>query len=60
MITHAPRSTKNEDGKRDPDMHKTTKGNQYFFEMKAHIGADVQSRLAHHVHGRAANVAEVT
>lgn len=28
--------------------------------MKAHIGADVESGLVHHVHGTAANVADVT
>ncbi|MCY1445949.1 hypothetical protein D9M71_624850 [compost metagenome] len=42
-IIHAPCSTKNEDGKRDPEMHQAKKGNQYFLEMKAHIGADVES-----------------
>ncbi len=57
-IIHAPSSTKNEEGKRDPEMHQTKKGNQYFFGMKAHIGADVESGLVHHVHGTAANVAE--
>ena len=59
-IIHAPSSTKNEDGKRDPEMHQTKKGNQYFFGMKAHIGADVELGLVHHVHGTAANVADVT
>ncbi|AHZ78276.1 transposase [Pseudomonas putida] len=41
-------------------MHQTKKGGQYFFGMKAHIGADVESGLVHHVHGTAANVADVT
>jgi IS5 family transposase len=41
-------------------MHQAKKGNQYFFGMKAHIGADVESGLVHHVHGTAANVADVT
>jgi len=59
-IIHAPGSTKNKDGKRDPEMHQTKKGNQYFFGMKAHIGVDVESGLVHHVHGTAANVADVT
>ncbi|WP_413772131.1 IS5 family transposase, partial [Pseudomonas syringae group genomosp. 3] len=59
-IIHAPSSTKNEEGKRDPEMHQTKKGNQYFFGMKAHIGADAESGLVHHVHGTAANVADVT
>jgi IS5 family transposase len=41
-------------------MHQTKKGNHYYFGMKAHIGADVESELVHHVHGTAANVADVT
>lgn len=56
-IIHAPSSTKNKDGERDPEMHQTKKGNQYFFGMRAHIGADVESGLVHHVHGTAANIA---
>ena len=59
-LINAPSSTKNKDGKRDPEMHQTKKGGQYFFGMKAHIGADVESGLVHHVHGTAANVADVT
>lgn len=59
-IIHAPSSTKNEEGKRDPEMHQTKNGNQYFFGMKAHIGVDAESGLVHHVHGTAANVADVT
>lgn len=39
-LIHAPSSTKNQDGKRDPEMHQTKKGNQYYFGMKAHIGVD--------------------
>lgn len=57
---HAPSSTKNKEGKRDPEMHQTKKGNQYFFGMKAHIGAGAESGLVHHVHGTAANVTDVT
>lgn len=59
-IIHAPSSTKNKEGKRDPEMHQTKKGNQYFFGMKAHIGADAESGLVHSVVGTAANVADVT
>ncbi|AZC26622.1 transposase family protein [Pseudomonas sessilinigenes] len=57
---HAPSSTKNKEGKRDPEMHQTKKGNQYFFGMKAHIGANAESELVHHVHGTTTNVADVT
>ena len=28
-LIHAPSSTKNQDGKRDPEMHQSKKGNQY-------------------------------
>lgn len=59
-IIHAPSSTKNKEGKRDREMHQTKKGNQYFFGMKAHIGADAESGLVHLVHGTAANVADAT
>ena len=40
-------------------MHQTKKGNQYFFGMKAHIGADAESGLVHHVHGNVADVTQV-
>ncbi|ENA37384.1 hypothetical protein HMPREF1487_04301 [Pseudomonas sp. HPB0071] len=56
-LIHAPSSTKNQDGKRDPEMHQTKKGNQYYFGMKAHIGADAESGLVHSVAGTPANVA---
>lgn len=59
-LIHAPSSTKNQDGKRDPEMHQTKKGNQYYFGMKAHIGVDAESGLVHSVVGTAANVADVT
>ncbi|MDQ0668336.1 IS5 family transposase [Pseudomonas sp. W2I6] len=59
-LINAPSSTKNKDGKRDPDMHQTKKGNQYYFGMKAHIGVDDESGLVHSVVGTAANVADVT
>ncbi|TLY53232.1 MAG: IS5 family transposase [Gammaproteobacteria bacterium] len=59
-IIAAPSSTKNADGARDPDMHQTKKGNQYYFGMKAHIGVDVESGLVHTVTTTAANVADVT
>ncbi|KIA79293.1 transposase, partial [Chromobacterium piscinae] len=59
-LIHAPSSTKNAQGERDPDMHQTKKGNQWYFGMKAHIGVDAQSGLVHHVAGTPANVADVT
>lgn len=59
-IISAPSSTKNKAGERDPAMHQTKKGNQWFFGMKAHIGVDDASGLVHHVECTAANVADVT
>lgn len=58
-IIHAPSSTKNRERKRDPEMHQTKKGNEWFFGMKAHIGADVESGLVHTV-TTPANVSDVT
>jgi IS5 family transposase len=56
----APPSTKNKDKKRDPEMHQTKKGHQWYFGMKAHIGADRDSKLVHTVVVTAANVADIT
>ena len=56
----APPSTKNKEKQRDPEMHQTRKGNQWYFGMKAHIGADRDSTLVHTVVVTAANVADVT
>jgi len=56
----APPSTKNKEKQRDPEMHQTKKGNQWYFGMKAHLGADRDSKLVHTVVVTAANVADVT
>jgi transposase, IS5 family len=58
-IIAAPSSTKNKQKARDPEMHQTRKGNQWYFGMKAHIGVDVASGLVHTVKGTAANEADV-
>ena len=55
-IIHAPSSTKNEAQARDPDMHQTKKGNQWYFGMKAHFGVDRRSKVIHAVVATAANV----
>jgi IS5 family transposase len=55
-IIDAPSSTKNNKGARDPDMHQTKKGNQWYFGMKAHIGVDSRTKLIHSVAATAANV----
>lgn len=46
LIAASP-STKNEAGRRDPEMSQSKKGNQWYFGMKAHVGVDVQSGLVH-------------
>ncbi len=46
-IIGAPSSTKNADKQRDPEMHQTRKGQQWYFGMKLHIGVDSRSALAH-------------
>ncbi len=55
-IIAAPSSTKNADKKRDPEMHQTRKGQQWYFGMKLHIGVDSQSGLAHSAVVTPANV----
>jgi IS5 family transposase len=57
-IINAPSSTKNADKARDPDMHQTKKGNQWYFGMKAHIGVDSRTKVIHAVVATAANVAD--
>ena len=55
-IISAPSSTKNRAKARDPEMHQTKKGNQWYFGMKAHIGVDSQTKRIHSVATTAANV----
>lgn len=57
-IIHAPSSTKNKDGKRDPEMHQTAKGKQWYFGMKAHLGVDSRTKFVHTILASAANVAD--
>jgi IS5 family transposase len=56
----APSSTKNPEKQRDPEMHQTKKGNPWYFGMKAHLGADRDSKRVHTGVVPAANVADVT
>lgn len=44
-IIHAPSSIKNQSGERDPEMHQTSKGKQWYFGLKAHIGVDSKMQL---------------
>jgi IS5 family transposase len=55
-IIAAPSSTKNATGTRDPEMHQTKKGNQWYFGMKAHIGVDAATGYDHSLTCTAANV----
>ena len=57
-ILHAPSSTKNSTGKRDPQMHQTRKGQQWYFGAKAHIGVDSKETVVHSVITSAASVAD--
>ncbi len=55
-IIAAPSSTKNAGGTRDPEMHQTKKGNQWYFGMKAHIGVNAVTGYVHSATCTAANV----
>ena len=56
----APKSTKNQEGKRDPEMHQTKKGNEWYFGMKVHAGVDAGSGYIHTITGTSANRHDVT
>ena len=55
----APTSTKNKDKARDPEMHSSKKGSQWYFGMKAHIGVDAESGLVHSVRGTSRHVSDI-
>jgi len=59
-IIAAPSSTKNQAKARDPDMHQTRKGQQWYFGMKLHIGVDSKTKLIHAMKTTAANVHDAT
>jgi IS5 family transposase len=67
-LISAPSSTKNKKGERDPEMHQTKKGNQWYhrfaegfaYGMKVHIGVDKDNGLIHSVETTAANVHDLT
>jgi len=54
-IIGAPGSTKNREKSRDPEMHQTRKGQQWYFGMKLHMGVDSVTGLAHSARVTAAN-----
>ncbi|MEP7153496.1 MAG: IS5 family transposase [Nitrospira sp.] len=59
-IINAPSSTKNTDTARDPEMHQTAKGRQWYFGMKTHVGVDSQTKRIHSVTATTAHVADST
>ena len=59
-IIAAPSSIKNREKQRDPDAKSTKKGNTWHFGYKAHIGADKDTGLVHHLEVTAANEHDVT
>src|ERR1700729_2551954 len=59
-LIHAPSSTKNREQKRDPEMHQTRKGKQWYFGMKAHVGVDSKTKIIHTAVVTPANVADAT
>jgi len=57
--TAASTSTKNNSKVRDPEMHSSKKGNQWYFGMKAHIGADAESSLVHTEYSTSSHVSDI-
>jgi len=57
-IIHAPSSTKNREQQRDPEMHQTKKGKDWYFGMKAHVGVDSKNKIIHSVVVTPANVSD--
>jgi IS5 family transposase len=55
-IIVAPSSTKNRDDRRDPQMHQTAKGQQWYVDMKAHVGVNSRTKFVHAVVASAANL----
>lgn len=58
-LIHAPSSTKNREQAHDPEMHQAKKGKQWYFGMKVHVGADVDSGVVHTVAVTADNEADI-
>ena len=59
-ILSASTSTKNKEGKRDPEMHQTRKGNEWYFGMKMPIGVDETFGVIHSMETTAANAHDIT
>jgi IS5 family transposase len=48
-IIHAAPSTQDQARMRDPEMHRTKKGNRWYFGMEVDVGADVNITVSHPV-----------
>ena len=59
-ITLALSSTKNHARELDLEMHQTTKGNEWHFGMKIHIGVEADTSLVHSMTTTAANIHDIT
>jgi transposase, IS5 family len=57
-IILVPSSTKNASSRRDPEMHQTKKGNQWYLGTKVHIAVDSKEAVVHSVITTAASVAD--
>src|SRR6266567_3635067 len=55
--TH-PLRPRTREQQRDPEMHQTKKGKQWYFGMKAHVGVDSKTKIIHTAVATAANVAD--
>lgn len=58
-LISAPTSTKNKQKARDPEMHSTKKGNQWYFGMKLHIGVDDVHGVIHSIETTSAEVHDI-
>jgi transposase, IS5 family len=58
-IIEAPPSTKNAEQARDPQMHQTRKGKEWYFGMKAHVGTDPRG-IVHSLATTAANASDIS
>ena len=59
LLSQPSSSTKNREGKRDPEMHQTKKGNQWYHGIKVHAGVDAGSGYVHTITGTASNVHDI-
>jgi IS5 family transposase len=59
-IISAPTSTKNQENKRDLEMHQIKKSNAWHFGIKMHIGVDDALGVIHSLETTAANARDIT